>query len=382
VQEKTTALVSAQAARSRAEEQAAQLQVQLQAQQVAERQSLARQRAAEQRSEPGAMVPAGKWRELVLELEEVQRRYDALEQQHAALQHRVPPSRELPGSAAGEESAAGAQSPDPAIGCGTLQAAAASRAYCPRQYSGSPGPANSAAAAQGGQDLAAQLLEKDVQLFDAHLQRDQAAAEAERHRRRLHSLLDSLSPHAADEAAAASIAEARQLAGLPPPPSEARAARAAAGAKPTGTGRAGGGASKVSGRRQQPSAREQELLSTVELLKGALERAQKGLQSGVTSAKYMQVGTTAWVACMQSRACRVCHSRAPSITRAAQPMLRPARETSGILCRLSSAASNSRRSAPLFRSSWRMLRGCERSLPACSSSWGRCRACTRRSRAS
>lgn len=283
---------------------------QVQQWQAALKQTQAQLRQAEQRSAPGCMVPVSQWREVAVQLEQAQARYDALERQHAALQHRVPGRTGAAGGAAagkakcggGEECVTGeAQQPEqaplaaaevPGSSCSVPARSSGGRQYSPEHYGCTPA---SAGAGAQGTDLPARLLEKDVQLFDAHLQRDQAVQEAERYRRRLHALLDSLSPHPQDAAAAAAVAEARQLAGLPPlPPSAAAGATAGAGVaagvgRPPGkasTSKAAAGGGKAV--RQQPGAREQELLDTIALLKSALERTKKGLESGVSSAKYMQ----------------------------------------------------------------------------------------------
>lgn len=297
--------MSAQAGRSRAEEQTAQLQEQLLQCQVALKQVQSQLRAVEQRCEPGAMVAVGQWQALVLELEQEQQRYQALERQHATLQRRVP-SQTADGSRpegasqhTGQHTPAAACCSLPASPLGSSSGGAQGgtrpghaehgergRLYCPEQYSGTA--SNSAA-----DDLAAKLLDKDVQLFDACLQRDQAAAEAACHRRRLHSLLEGLSPPPLDAETAAVVAQARQLAGLPtlaPPAHAGSAAQPASGAAPGKSGAGGGKSSSGGGGgKRQLGIREQELLETVALLKGALERTRKGLESGVSSSKYMQV---------------------------------------------------------------------------------------------
>lgn len=61
---------------------------------------------------------------------------------------------------------------------------------------------------------------------------------------------------------------------------------AGAGAAP---GRAPPAAAGGQRGRRQPTPREQELLDTVALLKSALERTKKGLESGVPNSKYMVV---------------------------------------------------------------------------------------------
>lgn len=68
-------------------------------------------------------------------------------------------------------------------------------------------------------------------------------------------------------------------------------AEAAAGPRAGGGGKGapmGGGGGGGQGRKQ-PTPREQELLDTVALLKSALERTKKGLESGVSNSKYMAV---------------------------------------------------------------------------------------------
>lgn len=283
LQEKTTALVSAQAGRARAEEQAQALQAQVQAARAAAAQAAAAARQAEQRSAPGTWVPVGEHQQALRQLDDLQQRHDALERQNAALQHRVP-SRT---GEAGEADAQAGGGPCAAVSRSASAPLAGSKAYCPGAYGGSGG------AAEPGADLQGQLLEKDVQLFDAQLACDQAAAEAERQRRRLHALLERLSPHPHDAAAAAAIAEACELAGLPAlskiavtPAAAPATGRAAGSGRVASSAAAAGG---VSGRRAAPSGREQELLAIVELLKAALERTKKGLESGVSSSKYMAV---------------------------------------------------------------------------------------------
>lgn len=337
-QDKTTALVSSEAGRRRAEEQVAQAQVSAQQAQAALAVAHAQLRKAEQRSAPGVMVPVAEVQKLLLELEQAQQQYGQLERQHAALQHRVPgcgggssssdhsgPSIDgigstegvVAGGRTGRSSAGGTDDSALPAWCSVSQLrCSSSKAYRPCDYgAGSgiataqqagpvtlpqPGPSQAAAAPPKG-NLAAQLLERDVALFDAQLQRDQAEAEAQRHRRRLHSLLSLLSPHAHDAEAASAIAKAREAAGLPPLPSSATHGQAlnSQGAKAGGsrvrpdggaaaaTAGAGKGISPAAGRRRRPTEREQELLDTVALLKAALERTKKGLESGVSSSKYM-----------------------------------------------------------------------------------------------
>lgn len=309
LQDKTTALVSAQAGRLRAEEQAQAVRTQLEQCQTALQRVQAQLRAAEQRAAPGAMVPVEQHQQVLCQLDELQQRYDALERQHAALQRQAQAGRAVsPGSSAEREPAVCDSPQVPGTSrMGTATAAAAvsrsisspvpcgaslraSKAYCPGAYGGVPavGSSGSETVAQ----LQAQLLSRDVRLMDAQLQREQAVAEAERQRQRLHGLLACLSPHPHDAAAAEAIAEARQLAGLPgddaavavaeggggrggAPGSAAAAAAGGAAGRPTGKGASAGTA-----RRRGPSGREQELLDTIALLKSALERTKKGLESG------------------------------------------------------------------------------------------------------
>ena len=258
------------------------------------------------------MVPVGAHQAALRQLDDLQARHDALERQHAALQHRVPagsssipPAAEAgaaqPASGTGSPAAAGmsrsVSAPAAAAAAAAAVSAAAAgsrpgtgtRSYCPAAYGG--GVAGGAAPPPDAvAGLQAQLLERDVALFDAQLRCDQAVADAERQRKRLHGLLDALSPHPHDSVAAAAIAEARQLAGLP----AAAVASGGAEAAPAPPGGTGKPAVKLAaaGRRGGPGAgggggREAELLATIELLKGALERTKRGLESGVPSSKFM-----------------------------------------------------------------------------------------------
>lgn len=307
----------------RAEEQLAALQAQVQAARSAAAQAAAAARAAEARSHPETVLTVGEHQAALRQLDELQARHDALERQHAALQHRVPgtgsssPTAEA--ATDGAQLASGAGSPSagmsrsvsapPAAGAAVSRPATSARAYCPAAYAGpGGGRAGGGAAPDSVTGLPAQLLERDVALFDAQLHRDQAVADAERQRRRLHSLLDALSPHPHDAGAAAAIAQARQLAGLP------AAAASTAGAAPvggTGAGRPGGkAAGAAAGLRAAGgpgggagSAREAELLATVELLKGALERTKKGLESGVPSSKFMAAVVRACLVAGQIPSC-------------------------------------------------------------------------------
>ncbi|KAL4457351.1 hypothetical protein ABPG75_012216 [Micractinium tetrahymenae] len=331
LRDKTTALVSSESARRRAEEQVAQAQAAVQQAQAGLAAAHAQLRQAEQRSAPGTVVPVAEVQKLLLELEQAQHQFNELERQHAALQHRVPgrnsnnvgsgPSSDgastAQGAAEGGAAAAdggpgGAEDCPLPTWCSLSQLrSSSSKVYRPCEYGGGSSGATAAAQQAGAAaalpskqaagpaqpDLAAQLLEKDMALFDAQLQRDQAAAEAERHRRRLHSLLDCLSPHPHDADAAAAIADARQLAGLPPLLADAASGQAAARpgvkavqATASGRTRSAAGAATAAGgpsKRRQPTTREQELLDTISLLKAALERTKKGLESGVSSSKYM-----------------------------------------------------------------------------------------------
>ncbi|PRW57851.1 centriole proteome [Chlorella sorokiniana] len=320
LRDKTTVLVSAQAGRSRAEEQAQAVRSQLEQCQAALQRVQAQLRAAEQRAAPGTMVPVEQHQQALYQLDELQQRLDGLERQHAALQRQVQGAVASPGSpnaAQGEPSVCG--SPEvpgtsrpttaagaavvprsisaPVAGGGSLRA---SRAYCPGAYGGAAWGKGDRGMGDQIAQLQGQLLAKDVQLLDAQLQRDQAAAEAERQRRRLQGLLECLSPHPHDAAAADAIAEARQLAGLPDPDEGAAAeggsgrSGAASGApaagggagRPAGKGAGAGGSGAGGSRRRGPSGREQELVDTIALLKNALERTKKGLESGVSSSKY------------------------------------------------------------------------------------------------
>lgn len=342
MQDKTTALVSSEANRRRAEEQVAQAQAAAQQAQAALAAVHAQLRHAEQRLVPGSVVPVGEVQRLLLELEQAQQRFHQLERQHAALQHRAPsdaggsggsacsaPSSERAGSnecaadrerGGGSDAGSAVDGPLPAWCSLSQLRLSSSKIYRPCDYAAGSGSdhaamhqAGSAAAPQPGssgaaaaparRDLEAQLLEKDVALFDAQLQRDQATAEAERHRRRLHSLLDCLSPHPHDAEAAAAISKARELAGMPALPGSAalvqaaarrgtKAVQAAAGGRARSAGgtvaaASGACAAPTAGKRRQPTEREQELVDTVALLKAALERTKKGLESGVSSSKYM-----------------------------------------------------------------------------------------------
>ncbi len=268
-------------------------------------------RAAEQRAAPGTMVPVEQHQQALCQLDELQEQLDAARRQLAALQHQAQGPAALPGSpeqgepcACGSPEVPGSSRPAtaamprsisvPVAGGGSLRA---SKAYCPGAYGGAATPKGDGGSSELVSQLQGQLLAKDVQLLDANLQREQAAADAERQRRRLHGLLECLSPHPQDAAAAEAIAEARQLAGLPELASAGAAAggsgksnaagggaAAAGGAagtgrqagKGAGTGSSGAGAA----RRRGPSGREQELLDTILLLKNALERTKKGLESG------------------------------------------------------------------------------------------------------
>ena len=98
MQEKTTALVSAQVGRGRAEEQAQQAQEQLRQVQAGVQRLQAQLRQAKQRSEAGVRVPVAHCQQLLLQLERLQQRYDVLEREHAELQHRVPPAGTSNGS--------------------------------------------------------------------------------------------------------------------------------------------------------------------------------------------------------------------------------------------------------------------------------------------
>lgn len=95
-------------------------------------------------------------------------------------------------------------------------------------------------------------------LFEALLERDQAAAHVARLQRRLQDLLPC-----------AAAARGRQAEGQ------------------CQGGQGGGGGGQRAAGRAGPSLREQKLLDTVGLLKSALERTKKGLASGVSSSKYM-----------------------------------------------------------------------------------------------
>ena len=165
-------------------------------------------------------------------------------------------------------------------------------------------PAQQPAWAEQRRRLEQQLLEMEVRLFDVQLERDQALAQATRLRRRM----DDLFAEVAGPQAAAGEGGWGGAQGGQEPAAEGAAGDTAAVARGVPRDAAGrpvrrsGGQGQQAGQRpgrtsaagrqpvQASSAREQELLDTVALLKAALERTRRGLESGVSASKFMQVG--------------------------------------------------------------------------------------------
>ena len=235
------------------------------------------------------MLPLERYREAVQELEALQVVVAPLQrlQLHAAW-GAAPAGSKVEGGADTSDGGGGGAMPAAAAahGCST-------REYRPADYGGG---SYSSVAQQHPTDAAAvelaqlrqRLLEKDARLFDAELRRDQAVAEGERHRRRLHALLTSLSLPPQGGPPSAALAEACAAAGLPLPTTAAGSKAAPARQQQRGQPPVRrGGVSKSGTGGGSSSSREQDLLDTVAMLRSALERAQKGLESGVSSAKYM-----------------------------------------------------------------------------------------------
>lgn len=188
-------------------------------------------------------------------LDDLQHRYDALERKLAALEHTA--SKQETGSHA-EGGALG--------GISQTHGGGPSRAYRASDY-----------VCEATQyDFEALLLEKDVKLFDLALERDQALAQAARFKQRLESLFQG------DNFAADARCQSTESDGTMKP--------AAASGNKTGFGAflVASGKKRQGAGRKHPTLREQELLDTIELLKNALERTKKGLESGVSNSKYMQ----------------------------------------------------------------------------------------------
>lgn len=189
-------------------------------------------------------------------MDDLQHRYDALERKLAALEHTA--SKQETGSHA-EGGALG--------GISQTHGGGPSRAYRASDY-----------VCEATQyDFEALLLEKDVKLFDLALERDQALAQAARFKQRLESLFQG------DNFAADARCQSTESDGTMKP--------AAASGNKTGFGAflVASGKKRQGAGRKHPTLREQELLDTIELLKNALERTKKGLESGVSNSKYMQV---------------------------------------------------------------------------------------------
>lgn len=138
--------------------------------------------------------------------------------------------------------------------------------------------APAAGASQQAGDLGASgdLAQREA-LFEARLQRDQAQAAAARLRRRLEELFGA---GAADPSASAPAAAGAN-------PSAAGSGRAAAAAGAAAKGSSGGVGAVSGGGGQKLSGREAELLSTVDNLRAALERAMAG---STPTTRFMQVG--------------------------------------------------------------------------------------------
>jgi hypothetical protein len=244
LQEQGAALAAAAAAGGRAREQAQRAERELAQAKATAQELTARLHKAEARADPGAAVPAARAKALHDELTALQLRHDALERQLAAARAAAaPPAAASPRSLAASSL--------PGSPCGAAPAGPA-----PRQYKYSPVRYTDADAAAGAG--APPPADHAARLLAAQLERDQAVAQVAR----LHQRMDALFFDAEHRGAAGAVAAA--------------------------AGRAAGGA----------GARERELQDTVALLRAALERTKKGLESGVSSSRYMQ----AVARCRQLRA--------------------------------------------------------------------------------
>lgn len=195
----------------------------------------------------GGNVPAHTVQALLQELEALQGRYDVLERQLALAKTNHPePS----------SSDAIATSPhynqDRSITSRTSPSntALVRHAYTPGRYADTKADADA-----GIQDtIQRQRVAADLKILDLELERDQATARAARLQQRLDLLLTEL------------------------------------GQESTGLGQASksGGKGRRGNKDTVRTQREQELVDTVALLRAALEKTRKGLENGVSSAKYMQ----------------------------------------------------------------------------------------------
>ncbi|GAB4823528.1 hypothetical protein N2152v2_010574 [Parachlorella kessleri] len=243
LQEKTQQLIVSQGARERLDKQLQQAQAELAQAQAAlkKQQTLHASDLADSRV-PGTLpqVPPA-IKDQLDRLDDLQLRHDALERKLAAMEQCAPRSS-LAGAGGLQEA-----------GGGVL--AAGVRPYRAGDYGGK---------AEVQEGLEAQLLEKDVKIFDITLERDQTLAQVARLQQRVEALMTCCHPDAAGTEGAAGAAAGCTVGRGPGGPPAGRA-----------------------GSKRQPTPREQELLDTIALLKNALERTKKGLESGASNSKYM-----------------------------------------------------------------------------------------------
>jgi len=214
-------------------------------------------------------VPGTVVQKLMEEMETLQERYDALERQVAATQggkqqhtlnFNCAPSANSTSQAAGFYSSFSAPV-SPNIENGNKKSN-----YCPSRYAESSSTLQISSVAEGSRGNAGSVA-RDLKILDLELERDQAKACAARLQQRLQFVLKELGQ--------TYNCEVNESKGSPYLTKQDRR-RSSIAKTNKGSSLSGG------------PDREKELLDTISLLKSALEKTRKGLENGVSSAKYMQ----------------------------------------------------------------------------------------------
>ncbi|KAL4522687.1 hypothetical protein Ndes2437A_g07447 [Nannochloris sp. 'desiccata'] len=217
-------------------------------------------------------VPGTVVQKIMEEMEALQQRYDALERHLAATQGGKHQQTSI------FNCATGADSTSPAADFYSSFSAPVSldvkngnkkSSYCPSLYTESSNTLQISSVVERGSSSAGSVA-RDLKILDLELQRDQATARAERLQQRLQFMLEGLgqTSNCEHNKSQASPYLAKQ--------DRRQSSSNIIATKKKGSSLSGG------------SDREQQLLDTISLLKSALEKTRKGLENGVSSAKYMQ----------------------------------------------------------------------------------------------
>jgi hypothetical protein len=208
-------------------------------------------------------VPVTVVQKVLEDMESLQQRHDALERQVAATQ------------SMGKQPAANFYSSFSAPVSPAVNSSSNTQNYCPSRYTDSKSTTHGSGEVERGTNGSGSIA-RDLKILDLELERDQAAARATRLQERLHFVLQELGETNTDSTEAKAspyLTSSRQ------DQHQLNRRRSSSSSSSTAFAKK----SKEGG-----SEREKELLDTISLLKSALERTRKGLENGVSSAKYMQ----------------------------------------------------------------------------------------------